>query len=117
MRLLFSKIEISTDNENIAFFIGGVPRSEGDLIGWPIFDQFISRVDAPTEISVCAESFIIEGGEIKAATQEELKDIERRISADAGFLQEHADYTGNSEFSFIFAPEERQEEIGGLELQ
>ena len=59
MAVLFSAVTLSANNQEVEFFVGGIPRELDDLEGWTAFDNFMEDIDEETEVSVHAEAYDI----------------------------------------------------------
>ncbi len=97
MALLFSAVTVTAGNEEIEFTVGGIPREYDDLVGWTAFDDFIENVDAETEVSVHAESYLYGGEETVTATPEEVAYLIMRMERDETFLSGHCDNIEDTE--------------------
>ena len=42
MALLFSAVRATANDQEVEFFVGGIPREYDDLEGWTAFDRFMS---------------------------------------------------------------------------
>ena len=58
MAVLFSAVTLSANNQEVEFFVGGIPRELDDLEGWTAFDNFMEDIDEETEVSVHAEAYL-----------------------------------------------------------
>ena len=79
MALLFSAVTVTAGYDEAEFTVGGIPREYDDLVGWTAFDDFMENVDAETEVSVHAESYLYGGEETVTATPEEVAYLMMRI--------------------------------------
>lgn len=91
MSLLFSNVEVTTENESVEFLMGGIPRDEDDLKGWLAYEDFVEVIEDETEISVYAEAYIYGGGESIQASAEEIAYFYSRINGNPDFLSERCD--------------------------
>ena len=41
MALLFSAVRATANDQEVEFFVGGIPREYDDLEGWTSFDRFM----------------------------------------------------------------------------
>ena len=57
MALLFSAVRATANDQEVEFFVGGIPREYDDLEGWTAFDRFMEDIDEETEVSVHAKHF------------------------------------------------------------
>lgn len=106
MALLFSAVTVTAGNEEIELTVGGIPREFDDLVGWTVFDDFMENVDAETEVSVHAESYLYGGEETVTATPEEVAYLMMRMEQDETFLSGHCDNIEDVDFSFLLSPDE-----------
>ena len=58
MALLFSAVRATANDQEVEFFVGGIPREYDDLEGWTAFDRFMGEIDKETEVAVHAESYL-----------------------------------------------------------
>ena len=45
MALLFSAVRATANDQEVEFFVGGIPREYDDLEGWTAFDRFMGEID------------------------------------------------------------------------
>ena len=57
MAVIFSAVTISANDQEVEFFVGGIPREYDDLEGWTAFDNFMEDLDKDTEVAVHAEAY------------------------------------------------------------
>lgn len=109
MALLFSSVTVTAGYNETEFTVGGIPREYDDLVGWTVFDDFMENIDAETEVSVHAESYLYGGEETVTATPEEVAYLMMRMERDENFLAGHCDNIEAIDFSFLQPPEEYYE--------
>ena len=56
MALLFSAVRATANDQEVEFFVGGIPREYDDLEGWTAFDRFMEDIDEETEVAIHAEA-------------------------------------------------------------
>lgn len=100
MALLFSAVTVTAGYDETEFTVGGIPREYDDLVGWIAFEDFMENVDAETEVSVHAESYLYGGEETVTATPEEVAYLMMRMERDENFLAGHCDNIEAIDFSF-----------------
>ena len=44
MALLFSAVRATANDQEVEFFVGGIPREYDDLEGWTAFDRFMEPI-------------------------------------------------------------------------
>ena len=79
MALLFSAVRATANDQEVEFFVGGIPREYDDLEGWTAFDRFMGEIDKETEVAVHAESYLYGEEETYRATPEEVAYFMKRI--------------------------------------
>ena len=52
MALLFSAVRATANDQEVEFFVGGIPREYDDLEGWTAYDNFMEDIDEETEVLV-----------------------------------------------------------------
>ena len=57
MALLFSAVRATANDQEVEFFVGGIPREYDDLEGWTAFDRFMEDIDEETEVAIHAEAY------------------------------------------------------------
>ena len=45
MAVLFSAVTLSANDQEVEFFVGGIPREYDDLEGWTAFEDFMEDLD------------------------------------------------------------------------
>lgn len=61
MALLFSAVRATANDQEVEFFVGGIPREYDDLEGWTAFDRFIFQPRRLNMVSLKAEVGIVLG--------------------------------------------------------
>ena len=92
MALLFSAVRATANDQEVEFFVGGIPREYDDLEGWTAFDRFMGEIDKETEVAVHAESCLYGEEETYRATPEEVAYFMKRIEMDDSPLTLRLDY-------------------------
>ena len=72
MAVIFSAVTISANDQEVEFFVGGIPREYDDLEGWTAFDNFMEDLDEDTEVAVHAEAYMYGEEETYKASPEEV---------------------------------------------
>ena len=106
MSILFSKVELTTDDDSAEFLMGGIPHSQDDMDGWTAYEDFIDGIDSESEVSVHAEAYLYGGGETVTASPEEVAYMTIRMNQDDRFLSGHCDNIEDVDFAFLHTPEE-----------
>lgn len=86
MALLFSAVRATANDQEVEFFVGGIPREYDDLEGWTAFDRFMEDIDEETEVAIHAEAYLYGEEETHRATPEEVAYFMKRIEMDDTFL-------------------------------
>lgn len=105
MALLFSAVTVTSNDQEVEFLVGGIPREFDDLEGWTAFDSFMEDIDEETEVSVHAKAYLYGGEETYKATPEEVAYLMKRIEMDDTFLS-RCDNIEDVDFNFQWSPEE-----------
>lgn len=105
MALLFSAVRATANDQEVEFFVGGIPREYDDLEGWTAFDRFMGEIDKETEVAVHAESYLYGEEETYRATPEEVAYFMKRIEMDDTFLS-RCDNIESVDFTINWSPEE-----------
>ena len=105
MALLFSAVRATANDQEVEFFVGGIPREYDDLEGWTAFDRFMGVIDKETEVAVHAESYLYGEEETYRATPEEVAYFMKRIEMDDTFLS-RCDNIESVDFTINWSPEE-----------
>lgn len=100
MSVIFSKVKLSVDGENVKFIVSGIPVGYDDLVGWTVFDDFLERIKVDSEIDVHVEAYKYGEGESYIATPYEVADFQNRLNFRPHFLESSCEYIGNIDFSF-----------------
>ena len=82
MALLFSAVRATANDQEVEFFVGGIPREYDDLEGWTAFDRFMEDIDEETEVAIHAEAYLYGEEETHRATPEEVAYFMKRIEMD-----------------------------------
>lgn len=84
----------------------GIPRDSDDLEEWSEAGDYLTDIDSESEVQVQVETFLYGDGETVAATEDDLVKIKDQIRHEPDFLDKHCDNIEDSEFSFVWCPEE-----------
>ena len=105
MALLFSAVRATANDQEVEFFVGGIPREYDDLEGWTAFDRFMEDIDEETEVAIHAEAYLYGEEETHRATPEEVAYFMKRIEMDDTFLS-RCDNIESVDFTINWSPEE-----------
>ena len=105
MALLFSAVRATANDQEVEFFVGGIPREYDDLEGWTAFDRFMEDIDEETEVAIHAEAYLYGEEETHRATPEEVAYFMNRIEMDNTFLA-RCDNIESVDFTINWSPEE-----------
>ena len=72
MALLFSAVRATANDQEVEFFVGGIPREYDDLESWTAFDRFMEDIDEETEVAIHAEAYLYGEEETHRATPVEV---------------------------------------------
>ena len=79
MAVLFSAVSVTANDQEIEFYVGGIPREFDDLEGWTAFDNFMEDIDEESEVSVHAKAYLYVDEETYKATPEEVAYFMKRM--------------------------------------
>lgn len=105
MAVLFSAVTLSANDQEVEFFVGGIPREYDDLEGWTAFEDFMEDLDEETEVSVHAEAYLYGEEETYKATPEEVAYFMMRMNQDETFLS-RCDNIESVDFTISWSPDE-----------
>ena len=105
MAVLFSAVTLSANDQEVEFFVGGIPREYDDLEGWTDFEDFMEDLDEETEVSVHAEAYLYGEEETYKATPEEVAYFMMRMNQDETFLS-RCDNIESVDFTISWSPDE-----------
>ena len=105
MAVLFSAVSVTANDQEIEFYVGGIPREFDELEGWTAFDNFMEDIDEETEVSVHAKAYLYGEEETYKATPEEVAYFIKRMETDDTFLS-RCDNIEDVDFNFQWSPEE-----------
>lgn len=106
MALLFSKVTMQSDFDEIEFFVGGFPTEPDDLARCDEYQDFLNEINDETSISVHVDAYICGNGETIRASPDEVAEISARIEAEPDFLSEQCDWIGDTDFEIQWSPAE-----------
>lgn len=105
MAVIFSAVTISANDQEVEFFVGGIPREYDDLEGWTAFDNFMEDLDEDTEVAVHAEAYMYGEEETYKASPEEVAYFMMRMKQDDTFLS-RCDNIESFDFNIHWSPDE-----------
>lgn len=106
MAVLFSNVIAKANDQSVSFLVIGCPCSFEELEGWRIFDDFLSEIEAKTEVFVHAENYVYGEGTHFIATPEEVAYFHLRREQTPDFLETRCSKVGDNDFSFTWDPGE-----------
>ena len=105
MSVLFSKVELWSDNGNeCELFVGGIPREYEDLENADDFQEFLDFPPDANEITAYVTSFIYGDGESEAANETQLAEIKEHFEEPE--WSEKLDLIEKSSFTFDYDTDE-----------
>ncbi len=104
MALLFSKVTIQSDFDEVEFIVGGFPTEPDDLARCDEYQDFLDEIDDETSISVHVDAYICGNGETIRASPDEVAEISALIEAEPDFLSEQCDCVGETDFEIQWSP-------------
>ena len=104
MALLFLKVTIQRDFDEVEFIVGGFPTEPDDLARCDEYQDFLDEIDDETSISVHVDAYICGNGETIRASPDEVAEISALIEAEPDFLSEQCDCVGETDFEIQWSP-------------
>lgn len=104
MSLLFSKVTIQSDSDEVEFIVGGFPTEPNDLARWDEYQDFLDETDEETNISVHVDAYVCGNGETIRASPNEVAEISARTEAEPDFLSDQCDWVGEMDFEIQWSP-------------
>ena len=104
MALLFSKVTMQRDFDEVEFIVGGFPTEPDDLARCDEYQDFLEEIDDGTSISVHVDAYICGNGETIRASPDEVAEISALIEAEPDFLSEQCDCVGETDFEIQWSP-------------
>ena len=104
MSLLFSKVTIQSDSDEVEFMVGGFPTEPDDLTRCDEYQDFLDEIDDETSISVHVDAYVCGNGETIRASPDEVAEISALIEAEPDFLSEQCDCVGETDFEIQWSP-------------
>ena len=104
MALLFSKVTMQRDFDDVEFIVGGFPTEPDDLARCDEYQDFLDEIDDETSISVHVDAYICGNGETIRASPDEVAEISALIEAEPDFLSEQCDCVGETDFEIQWSP-------------
>ena len=106
MALLFSKVTIQCDFDEVEFIVGGFPTEPDDLARYDEYQDFLEEIDDGTSICVHVDAYICGNGETIRASPDEVAEISARTESEPDFLSEQCDWVGETDFEIRLSPDE-----------
>lgn len=106
MSLLFSKVTIQSDSDEVEFMVGGFPTEPDDLERCDEYQDFLDEINDETSISVHVDAYVCGNGETIRASPDEVAEISVRIEAEPDFLSDQCDWVGEADFEILCSQDE-----------
>ena len=106
MALLFSRVTIQRDFDEVEFIVGGFPTEPDDLARCDEYQDFLEEIDDETSVIVHVDAYICGNGETIRASPDEVAEISARTEAVPDFLSEQCDCVGEADFEILCSPAE-----------
>ena len=106
MSLLFSKVTIQSDSDEVEFIVGGFPTEPDDLARFDEYQDFLDEIDDETSVIVHVDAYICGNGETIRASPDEAAEISVRTESEPGFLSDQCDWVGEADFEIQWLPDE-----------
>ena len=106
MALLFSKVTIQSDFDEVGFIVGGFPTEPDDLARCDEYQDFLEEIDDETSICVHVDAYVCGNGETIRASPDEVAEISTRIENEPDFLPDKCDCVGEADFEILCSPAE-----------
>ncbi len=107
MALLFSKVTIQSDFNEVEFIVGGFPIEPDDLARCDEYRDFLDETDEENSISVHVDAYVCGNGETIRASTDEVAEISARTEAEPDFLSEQCDWIGETDFEIPWSQAEQ----------
>ena len=104
MALLFSKVTIQSDFDEVEFIVGGFPTEPDDLARCDKYQDFLDEIDDETSVIVHVDDYICGNGETIRASPDEVAEISVRTESEPDFLSEQCDWVGKMDFEIQWSP-------------
>ena len=104
MSLLFSKVTIQSDSDEVEFMVGGFPTEPDDLERCDEYQDFLDEINDETSVSVHVDAYVCGNGETIRASPDEVAEISALIEAEPDFLSEQCDCVGETDFEIQWSP-------------
>ena len=104
MSLLFSKVTIQSDSDEVEFMVGGFPTEPDDLARYDEYQDFLDEIDDETNIGVHVDAYVCGNGETIRASPDEVAEISARTEAEPDFLSDQCDWVGEMDFEIQWSP-------------
>ena len=106
MAILFSAVKVTAGEKQSEFLVAGIPKENGDLEGWTLFEEFMDELDEECTVNVHVDAYAYGEGEDFIATPEEVAYMTIRRQDRSDFLEARCHERGESEFSIDWSPKE-----------
>ena len=100
MALIFSKVNLISENLSTEFLVGGIPNCKEDLNNWTNFDNFINKLNFGEDVKVLTTSYRYGEQEDNDASPEEIAYFMERIKMKPTFIEDRTEKISNFNFSF-----------------
>ncbi len=110
MGVLFSAVTVTAEGKEEKFLMGGIPKTQKDLVGWIKCEKFLDGIDENSTVKVHAEAHIYGEGETVVASPEEVAYFMKRLEMRSDFLEARCISTESIDFSFTRS---QQNQFGG----
>ena len=98
MALLFSKVTMQRDFDEVEFIVGGFPTEPDDLARCDEYQDFLNEIADETSVSVHVDAYVCGNGETIRASPDEVAEISARTEVEPDFLSDHCDWVGETDF-------------------
>ena len=106
MSLLFSKVTIQSDSDEVEFMVRGFPTEPDDLARCDEYRNFLDEIDDEASVIVHVDAYICGSGETIRASPDEVAEISVRIEAEPDFLSDQCDWVGDGNFEILCSQDE-----------
>lgn len=112
MAIVFSKVSLSSKNQQAEFWVRGIPREMEDFECYKSFDDYLDELDSE-DIDAMVQTYLYGEGETHTASFEELIYMMQRMEQDEEFLSRRCVCLENSSFSFSYIESELFGDVAG----
>ncbi len=110
MGVLFSAVTVTAEGKEEKFLMGGIPKTQKDLVGWIKCEKFLEGIDENSAVKVHAEAYIYGESETVVASPEEVAYFMKRLEMQSDFIEARCTSTESIDFSFTRS---QQNQFGG----